>query len=64
MENTAPVSSIPLSADGERQIADLLRRMPAAVARTFTQEQLTALKSAVATRSWGRHPLDIRGSIP
>jgi hypothetical protein len=64
MESIAPASSIPLSADGERQIADLLRRMPAAVARTFTREQLAALEDAVATRTWGRHPLDIRGSIP
>lgn len=64
MEHTAPVSSIPLSSDGERQIRDLLQRMPAAVARTFTQTQLQALETAVATRQWGRHPIDIRGSIP
>ena len=64
MDQTAPASSIPLSADGERQIRDLLQRMPAAVARTFTQVQLQALETAVATRQWGRHPLDIRGSIP
>lgn len=64
MENTAPVSSIPLSSDGERQIRDLLQRMPASIARTFTQTQLQALETAVATRQWGRHPIDIRGSIP
>jgi len=64
MEQTAPAQSIPLSADGDGQIRDLLRRMPAAVARTFTQAQLQAMQEAVATRQWGRHPLDIRGSVP
>lgn len=64
MEQTAPAQAIPLSADGDAQIRDLLRRMPAAVARTFTTAQLNAMQDAVATRQWGRHPLDIRGSVP
>ncbi len=53
-----------MSADGEGQIRDLLQRMPAAVARTFTQAQREALQTAVATRQWGRHPIDVRDSIP
>jgi len=64
MEQTAASQSIPLSADGDAQIRDLLRRMPAAVARTFSNAQLQAMQDAVATRQWGRHPLDIRGSVP
>ncbi len=64
MEQTAPAHSIPLSADGDAQIRDLLRRMPAVIARTFTTAQLQAMQDAVATRQWGRHPLDIRGSVP
>ncbi len=64
MEQTAASQSIPMSADGDAQIRDLLRRMPAAVARTFTRAQLQAMQDAVATRQWGRHPLDIRGSVP
>jgi len=64
MEQTVSSASIPLSADGEGQIRELLQRMPAAVARTFTQAQLAALETAVATRKWGRHPVDIRGSVP
>lgn len=64
MKNTALLPSVPLSADVSSQVRDLLRRMPADVARTFTTPQLQAMQDAVATRQWGRHPLDIRGSVP
>ena len=64
MEITAPSSSLPLPSDGDPQVRDLLRRMPADVAGTFTTQQLQAMQDAVATRQWGRHRLDIRGSVP
>ncbi len=46
------------------QMQELLRRMPEGVAATFSLAQLHGLKSAIATRQWGKHRLDVRGSIP
>ena len=46
------------------QVQELLRRMPEQVADSFSVEQLHALKSVIATRQWGKHRLDIRGSVP
>jgi len=34
------------------------------IADTFTEEQLEAIKQAFASRSWNRHPLDLRISVP
>ncbi|MCP5179725.1 MAG: 3-phosphoshikimate 1-carboxyvinyltransferase [Pseudomonadales bacterium] len=64
MEHVAQPDGVPYASDGNGQIRDLLRRMPADVARTFTTTQLEAMHDAIATRKWGRHPLDIRGSVP
>ena len=43
---------------------ELLRRMPDEVARSFSVRQLQGLKSAISARQLGRHPVDIRGSVP
>ena len=48
----------------DEQVQDILQRMPDEVARSFSLEQLRGLKSAIATRQWGQHPIDVRGSVP
>ena len=42
----------------------LLKRMPPEVAESFTDEQLSHLHSALGTRSWKKHSLDIRSTFP
>lgn len=44
-------------------IKKLLSRMPAEVATSFTEEQLTHLLTAVGSRSWGKHKIDLRGTF-
>tara|TARA_R110002050_G_scaffold242976_1_gene379310 strand:+ start:932 stop:1348 length:417 start_codon:yes stop_codon:yes gene_type:complete len=44
-------------------IKKLLSRMPAEVANSFTEEQLTHLLTAVGSRSWGKHKIDVRGTF-
>ncbi|WP_299200247.1 3-phosphoshikimate 1-carboxyvinyltransferase [uncultured Amphritea sp.] len=41
----------------------LLKRLPEDIRHTFTQEQLSALKIAFGARKWGKHPVDIRGTL-
>ena len=64
MQHVITGESVSPTANPDQPVRELLRRMPASVARTFTSEQLEALGIAVASRGWGRHPLDIRGSVP
>ncbi|MDC7827712.1 MULTISPECIES: hypothetical protein [Pseudomonas] len=44
-------------------IAGLKERLPEALRETFTEEQLEALKLAFGTRSWGKHSVDLRGTV-
>jgi len=37
--------------------------MPEDVANSFTDEQLTHLLTAVGSRSWGKHKVDLRGTF-
>ncbi len=46
------------------QMKELLRRMPDEVVASFSLAQLHGLKAAIATRQWGKHRIDIRGSVP
>lgn len=48
----------------EPTVQNLLSRMSNDVARSFTDEQLLALKVAVGSRSWGKHKVDFRGTFP
>ena len=41
----------------------LLARMPANVADSFTDQQLLHLKTAIGSRNWGRHSVDLRGTL-
>jgi len=44
-------------------IKKLLSRMPEDVANSFTDEQLTHLLTAVGSRNWGKHKVDLRGTF-
>jgi len=41
----------------------LKERLPADVRESLTEEQLQALKIAFGARRWGRHPVDLRGTL-
>ncbi|BBB25465.1 hypothetical protein [Amphritea japonica] len=41
----------------------LFKRLPEDVRGSFSQEQLAALKVAFGARKWGKHPVDIRGTL-
>lgn len=41
----------------------LLSRMPPNAVNSFTEEQLSYLKVALAGRQWGQHSLDLRGTL-
>lgn len=45
-------------------LRNLLERMPQDVADSFTNEQLAHLHTALGTRSWKKHPLDVRSTFP
>lgn len=44
-------------------IRSLLDRMPKAVQKSFTEEQLSHLKIAIGARQWGNHKIDSRGVV-
>lgn len=44
-------------------ITRLLERMPDKVADSFSEEQLAYLRNAIGAREWGRHKVDLRGTI-
>lgn len=47
----------------EPDIQQLLSRMPAPVSETLSDEQLIHLKTAIGSRSWGKHKVDLRGTF-
>jgi len=44
-------------------IDKILSKMPENIANTFTDDQLTAMKTVFGARKWAKHPVDIRGVI-
>lgn len=44
-------------------IQQLFSRMPASVAESFSEEQLTHLMTALGARRWGHHTVDLRGTF-
>lgn len=44
-------------------ITGLKERLPEELRESFTEEQLEALKLAFGTRSWGKHSVDLRGTV-
>mgnify|MGYP003636790323 FL=1 len=51
------------SISNQPAIKKLLSRMPEDIAESFTDEQLTHLLTAVGSRSWGKHKVDLRGTF-
>lgn len=49
--------------EDDPEIRNLLNAMPDDVKKSFTEKQLTYLKTAVASRQWGSHPVDLRGTV-
>ena len=41
----------------------LLSRMPAEVADSFNEQQLSHLRLALGARQWGKHQFDLRGTL-
>ncbi|WP_415883589.1 3-phosphoshikimate 1-carboxyvinyltransferase [Neptuniibacter sp. QD34_54] len=41
----------------------LMKRLPEDLQESFSQKQIDALKVAFGARKWGKHPVDIRGTI-
>lgn len=50
----------------EPDIQQLLSRMPTTIGDSFSDNQLIHLKTAIGSRNWGKHKIDVRGtfSIP
>lgn len=44
-------------------IKNLLKRIPENVQKSFTEEQLVHLKTAIGARQWGSHLIDSRGVL-
>ncbi|MCJ0973468.1 3-phosphoshikimate 1-carboxyvinyltransferase [Pseudomonas sp. PS1] len=44
-------------------IMGLKQRLPEHLRESFSDDQLEGLRSAFATRSWGRHKIDLRGTF-
>lgn len=44
-------------------ITRLLEKMPNKVAKSFNEEQLSHLRNAIGAREWGKHKLDVRGTV-
>lgn len=42
----------------------LMKRLPADMRSSFSEEQLDALRIAFGARRWGRHSVDLRGTLP
>ncbi|WP_245601072.1 3-phosphoshikimate 1-carboxyvinyltransferase [Marinobacterium jannaschii] len=41
----------------------LIERLPEELRDSFSEEQLAALKVAFGARKWGKHPVDLRGTL-
>ena len=44
-------------------ITRLLEKMPKKVATSFNEEQLSHLRNAIGAREWGKHKVDVRGTV-
>ena len=44
-------------------ITRLLEKMPKKVANSFDEEQLSHLRNAIGTSEWGKHKVDVRGTV-
>lgn len=61
---TSPThNEIPDDIKSDPVISRLLDRMPQKVASSFDEEQLSHIRNAIGAREWGKHKIDIRGTI-
>lgn len=44
-------------------ITRLLEKMPQKVASSFNEEQLSHIRNAIGAREWGKHKVDVRGTV-
>ena len=58
---TTPIH--PRNIKNDPVISRLLEKMPDKVADSFNEEQLSHIRNAIGAREWGKHKLDIRGTI-
>jgi len=63
IRNTSPIDPTVL-ADSEGLIEALLARLSDEARESFTKDQRLALAAAAQKLNWGRHPVDIRLSLP
>jgi hypothetical protein len=54
----------PALAEGDPFLRQFFERIPAKTAKSFSSDQLLAIKMAFGARSWGVHRIDLRFSIP
>lgn len=52
------------NSEDKKALSSLLDRMPPEVVKSFTEEQLAHLHSALGARSWKKHTVDIRSTFP
>ena len=58
---TTPIH--PRNIKNDPVISRLLEKMPDKVADSFNEEQPSHIRNAIGAREWGKHKLDIRGTI-
>ncbi|WP_438864509.1 3-phosphoshikimate 1-carboxyvinyltransferase [Neptunicella sp.] len=49
--------------EDDPEIQNLLARMPKDMRGSFSDKQLSCLKAALASRQWGKHKIDVRGTL-
>lgn len=57
------MSKIPDDIRLDPAMIKLLERMPSEVRDSFTEQQLSELRVALGARQWGKHKIDIRGTL-
>jgi len=57
------MSDVTQNIRSEPDTQQLLSRMPESIGKTFSDEQLIHLKTAIGSRSWGKHKVDFRGTF-
>lgn len=57
------MSKLPDDIRKDPAIIKLLARMPAEVKDSFTEQQLAELRVALGARQWGKHKVDVRGTL-
>ncbi len=62
-QNATPITATAADIRQDPGLQKLLSRMPADVGESFTEQQLAHLRVALGARQWGKHQLDLRGTL-